>query len=147
MHEIIGDFWGEATKGYDAIVCTTNNTIKNNNELVMGAGIAKQFAERYPNLPKRLGRKTKINPDYNLHLEIYNNTRIFALRTKHNWRDKSDIKLIIVGLAKLHHIATLYEWRILMTRPGCGNGGLNWLDIKQIFDENKYDYFYVINPS
>ena len=40
-----------------ALVCTTNLTIKRNGDLVMGAGIAKEFAIRWPHLPKDWGNR------------------------------------------------------------------------------------------
>ena len=52
MLEVQNDFWQEIEdNSYDAICCTTNKIVKNNGELVMGAGIAKQFKAKYPDLP------------------------------------------------------------------------------------------------
>ena len=65
MNEIIGDFWEEAQKDYDAIVCTTNNVIKSNGELVMGAGIAKDFGYQYPWIPEEWGRRIEQYTPYN----------------------------------------------------------------------------------
>ena len=62
MIEIQGDFWEYAKKA-DAICCTINTTLKYDNLLIMGAGIAKQFAQQYPFLQKdwgdRIGGWTK----------------------------------------------------------------------------------------
>jgi hypothetical protein len=60
MNEIKNDFWLEVQNGsYDAVCCTTNKIVKSNGELVMGAGIAKLFKERYPSLPKEWGERIR----------------------------------------------------------------------------------------
>ena len=43
--------------GYDAICVTTNGVVKRNGELVMGAGVAKQFANKFANIQKFLVKK------------------------------------------------------------------------------------------
>ena len=42
-----------------AICITTNGFVKSNGECVMGRGIAKQFADKYPHIPKLLGDSIK----------------------------------------------------------------------------------------
>ena len=56
MRIIYGDFWDLAKKlNIDVLCVTTNNIVKNNGELVMGAGIAKQFRDRFPELARHFG--------------------------------------------------------------------------------------------
>jgi hypothetical protein len=47
MREVIDNFW-DIWLDYDTSCCTTNCVVKSNGELVMGAGIAKQFTETFP---------------------------------------------------------------------------------------------------
>lgn len=142
-NEISGNFWTKINE-YDAIVCTTNNVIKNNNELVMGAGIAKEFAIRYPFLPVQWGKRITNNQDYYVLITLLSRPHLIALQTKRNWKDPSPISLVSDSLEILNSIAIVLNWnKILMTKPGCGNGGLDWNEIKQIFIDNEYNSFYV----
>jgi hypothetical protein len=102
----------------------------------MGKGIALQAKLRYPRIETTLGRL----------IQKYGN-RVFYLGyglisfpTKHDWRDdKSDIDLIkrsameLVSLFKGDvPIKNKSNRRILLTRPGCGSGNLNWTDVRPI---------------
>ena len=58
MNEVIGDLWSVGSD-WDAFCCTTNLVLKANDELVMGAGIAKQFNQKYPGLAKEWSKRTK----------------------------------------------------------------------------------------
>lgn len=150
MNEIIGDFWEEAYKDYDAIVCTTNSDIKANGKLVMGAGIAKDFAQRFPHLPDEWGKRAKANwhfQGYNVLVSIQHGSPHFvALQTKTHWRDSSSYVLVERSLKRLQLITWTLDWqKILMIRPGCGNGGLEWPLVKEIFEKNNFNKFYVIN--
>lgn len=53
MLEITGDLFEQKC---DAICITTNGFVKKNGEAVMGAGVAKQAADRWITLPKILGK-------------------------------------------------------------------------------------------
>jgi hypothetical protein len=45
----------------DAICITTNGVVKQNGHAVMGAGVARQAASRWPSIPKTLGAKINFN--------------------------------------------------------------------------------------
>ena len=54
MIEVFGDAW-ELSK--DHFLCiTTNGEVKINGQAVMGKGIAKEAANRFPELPEAFGR-------------------------------------------------------------------------------------------
>ena len=140
MIEIKGDFW-EHEHQWLGIVCTTNTTLKNNGELVMGAGIAKDFAIRIPILPKLWGDKVKSGHKTVIVTDMCGvdgnyEPMYIALPTKHDWKLPSPEELVIQSckemLFLINSIARLElgNGKILMTRPGCGNGGLKWENVK-----------------
>lgn len=156
MIEIIGDYWEEAKKDnprYDAIVCTTNMIVKNNGRLVMGAGIAKSFRDRFPELDLSWGSRIRDGIHDNgfmvssAHISL-GGTRFLhfvAFPTKKDWKNDSDIDLIKLSALTLDLVATIMGWRhVLMTRPGCGMGGLDWGFVKKQIDFLD-DRFKVIN--
>lgn len=133
----------------DAICVTTNGVVKSNHELVMGAGIAKQFAEMFPNMPSILGRKVKQHGNYVYHVstlevgDANNTTHVLSFPTKHNYKDKSDIELIkrsairLVKWANANSVVNKHS--IYIPSPGTGLGGLSkdevYSVLNNIFDE------------
>ena len=151
MKQVTGDFWKMARYA-DAICVTTNGIIKNNGELVMGKGIALQFAQRYPGLALKLAA----------HVSRSGNTPclvafdlpdqcdlVLSFPTKHNWVNPSSLELIIDSAKLVVEIANdINLKKILLTRPGCGNGGLDWHRqvepaIRDILDNR----FVVVTPN
>lgn len=141
MIEKIGNFWGEYDK-YDAIVCTTNQIVKSNGELVMGGGIAYDFAVRYPYLPLVWGYQTRKK----IHLTIaYEQQWLIGMPTKKHYKDPSPIDLIEKSCNELVKFADEYKLNsVLMTRPGCGLGGLSWHNVKPCIETILDDRFTVI---
>jgi O-acetyl-ADP-ribose deacetylase (regulator of RNase III) len=112
---------------------------------VMGAGLAKQFKEKYPKMFNRyreecssekmkLGRNYFwINPN-----SLQSNTRctdygefaeIICMPTKNHWKDSSELNWIILALQDLReHVIVNYapSCSIAIPKIGCGLGGLNW---------------------
>lgn len=167
MIELSGDFWQEVCNPtiivdnafasvdfYDAICCTTNKILKQNKALVMGGGIAKEFADKFKHLPFKFGYALDYNRTHfaydGIIVEPINTPEIHtdylvAFPTKNDWRDPSDINLIIRSSKQLKLIATAMQWqRILMTRPGCGLGGLRWNEVKEQIKNILDDRFVVI---
>ncbi len=158
MIEINENFWQEADSGkYDALVYTTNLELNSRAELVMGAGIAKAFKERYPGLPKVWALQliqfdaceeeindipsrlfvTKYLPE-----EIY----LIGLPTKIKWKNSSPIELVSKSLSNLKFfVESAGIKKVLMTRPGCGLGGLSWeKTVRPIFERLKMDDRFVV---
>jgi O-acetyl-ADP-ribose deacetylase (regulator of RNase III) len=142
----------------DAICVTTNGVTKANGELVMGKGIALEFKNKFPSLPAVLGKAVKKNGNVvhvNKAWEItpYNlgNTpsyHIISFPTKHDWRDKSDINLIIQSAQQAVIVADkLGLKKVLLPRPGCGLGGLNWeKEVKPAIEGILDDRFWIVTP-
>jgi len=133
MKELIGNFW-DHVDDFAAICCTTNQMTNTNSGLVMGAGIAKDFAMRYKWLPAEWGRRIKCGDHHDglmitgiLNKEKLSVKYLIAFPTKYDWRNKSDLELIEKTSWTLTQVATIMGWKkILLPRPGCSNGGLKW---------------------
>tara|TARA_R100001510_G_C7631738_1_gene190474 strand:- start:350 stop:796 length:447 start_codon:yes stop_codon:yes gene_type:complete len=111
---------------YNAICVTTNGIVKKDGRLVMGAGVAFQFAKNFPGLDYELGQKvlTYGNRPF---LVFKKNTAIVSFPTKSNWKDKSDKELIKFSAKNLVKIAQSRFWtKIALPAPGVGKGELNW---------------------
>lgn len=133
MIQLSGSLWGY-TADYK---CVTTNGIVSRGCLIMGAGVALQAKQRFPDLPKKLGVWVR---KYGNRPFICPEEKLITFPTKHSWRDDSDLDLIVDSARKIVQITDKYSLdKVFMTRPGCGNGGLNWINVSAaisgVFDD------------
>lgn len=143
MKEIVGDIW----EGDSEVTCvTTNGVVKSNGMAVMGKGTALQAVERYPNCQFTLG--WCLIRFGNVPHIINTSPYIVSFPVKYNWRDDADIGLIYKSAMKLEFMANLFNWTsIALPRPGCGNGGLKWEEVKSILTPLFDDRFWVYSEQ
>lgn len=144
MKEINGDLF-ELAKG--GVLClTTNGFVKKNGECVMGRGCALQAKKRWPSLPYTLG--SSINRIGNMVAELSipeltDYQAVVAFPVKHKWFEKADVELIKHSAWQLRAGAYTRGWQhVYVPRPGCGNGGLSWAQVKPVleqpFDDDRF---------
>jgi hypothetical protein len=146
MKEVKGNAW-HIIDNYDALCITTNGYIKSNGECVMGRGIALEAKKRLRTLPRTLGLAIKYHGN-NVHklFPKYRNTVIISFPVKHNWWEKADIKLIERSAHQLVKLTDKQNFkRVLLPRPGCGNGKLKWDEVKLVLEPIFDDRFYVVS--
>jgi len=90
VKEISGNIWDYYDKG-NWIVITTNGTIKQNGECVMGRGVALDAKIRFPEFPLKLGYMIEHAGNIVADFPKY---RIITFPVKNNWFEKADINLI-----------------------------------------------------
>lgn len=147
MIEIEGDIWNA---NLDVICVTTNGVVNAKGELIMGKGIAKQASDRLPDIRKVLGAHVLHSgnvPKLYRNYPLLKETHIISLPTKNHWKDRSDIDLIENSIKSIVDIADTHPGfrRIGMTRPGCGNGGLNWELVKSFIKPYLDDRFLIFD--
>lgn len=137
MIEVYGDLWTYGD-GVDARVITTNGYIKANGRAVMGRGCAREARDRFPALDLWLGGcllqhgnrcfRTRIADDSGeWDLVTFPVKPEFGRGGVPGWGAPADLDLIRESVYQLVEMANKFEWkRVLMPRPGCGNGGLDW---------------------
>lgn len=106
---------------------------------VMGKGLAKEFREREPQMfeaYKRICDEKLLRPG-KLWLWKGSNNWILNFPTKDHWRNPSRLEWIDQGLTKfVSGHAELGIREISFPRLGCGNGGLNWEDVRPIMERH-----------
>jgi O-acetyl-ADP-ribose deacetylase (regulator of RNase III)/uncharacterized protein YwgA len=128
-----GDMFSEPV---EAIVNTVNCVG------VMGKGVALEFKKRWPDnfkAYKKVCDAKELEPG---RMFIFDTNMLFAtdgprflvnFPTKKHWRSKSEISYIEDGLnALVNEIKVLGIKSIAMPPLGCGNGGLEWDDVKPL---------------
>jgi O-acetyl-ADP-ribose deacetylase (regulator of RNase III) len=67
--------------------------------------------------------------------KLFNPKYIINFPTKRHWRDKSKIEDIQTGLkALVAEVQQLGITSIAIPALGCGNGGLDWLEVKPLIE-------------
>lgn len=91
MREKRGSIWTYLEEINTAICIPTNGSLTRSGEAVMGAGVAKQAKERFPEVPKRLGLFLSMNAErfgktdeelWNIPYLIWHEPMIFSFPTK-----------------------------------------------------------------
>lgn len=109
------------------------NTV--NCEGKMGKGLAFQFKKKYPEMEKsyvEVCKTGELRPG-KLHIFFEQNKYIINFPTKNKWREKTKVEYISDGLKALKKLLIDKEITSVAIPPlGCGNGGLNWNQVKPI---------------
>ncbi len=143
MKEMVGDLWEEYDKGA-WIAIPTNGVVRKGSPpcAVMGAGVAKQAKNRFPEVEMYLGLKLKY---YGNHV-YYLTSGIYSFPTKHHFKDKANLKLIEQSAKEIAKIAEIVNMKqVVIPRPGCGCGEREWEEIKPILEPILDNRFYIIS--
>lgn len=142
MKEIHGNLWDADC---DAIVITTNGTVKQSGEAVMGRGVARQAAKKWPHLPMIWGTHLTENGNHVRGIRTLGPYIVF-FPVKAQWWQVADVGLIKRSTQELVEIVDEALWmHVALPRPGCGNGGLGWKMVKSVIEPLLDDRFVVYN--
>lgn len=133
LHYVHGDLF---QSGAEALVNAVNCVG------VMGKGIALSFKTRFPEnfaAYKLACYRRQVRPGKMFVFQtndLFGNPRIIInFPTKRHWREKSELWYINDGLQDLIKVIDKYHIRSLALPPlGCGNGGLDWYDVKPLIE-------------
>jgi hypothetical protein len=131
MIERAADLW---TVPADVRVITTNGTVRRDGRAVMGRGCARQAALRFPRLPYLLGDALRTHGN---RVHVFDSQALRASEglvtfpVKHHWAERADLALIAASVAAFAG-QLLPGATYVMPRPGCGNGGLRWADVRPL---------------
>ena len=131
-----GDLWDFHKAGFRVVVTTNigwHPVTKANN---MGAGMALQASLRYPSLPRwygcrcaKLGDALGVIEDRKRRLVFLPVKPLLTLADpERSWMQKAQMPFVTHGVASLCRVVRKGS-PIAMSFPGCGNGGLDELDV------------------
>ena len=129
MKEIIGNIWNIPC---DAICIPTNGNVDGRGRAIMGAGLARQAADRFPDIKESFGLQMFEQPNLKvciIHRFTHFDRRcvLLSFQTKSSWKDPSNIGLITESAEELVDAMNWEKFRtILLPHVGCGLGKLNW---------------------
>jgi O-acetyl-ADP-ribose deacetylase (regulator of RNase III) len=133
MKEARGDLWEYPA---DAYAITTNLATRKDGSAVLGRGVALQAKERFPRLEDILGRFIRKGGTVGVFETVFHRTcreilliRLVVFPVKYHWSQKGDYDLIRASTSELVKLTNTMGWQtVALPRPGCGNGGLPWID-------------------
>lgn len=162
MIELVGGLWTEHARGKWACV-TTNGDVDRRGRAIMGGGCALEAKQRFPNLPERLGlalRDNRTPTDDGNNCYVFDDLRVISFPTKYHPYHRSDIVLIQRSAQQLMRILRDREHDVehngvvypavrcvVLPRPGCGLGGLEWAFVANILRPILDDRVHVISPA
>lgn len=126
----------------------------------MGAGLAKQFADRFPDMYTDYVEVCALGllDIGDLHVyQIVENcpfphpSYIINFPTKKKWENPSKIEYIEAGLTKLDEKCRFLKiFRVALPKLGCGLGGLKWEDVGELIHKqlsgSDIEYILCIRP-
>jgi hypothetical protein len=144
MIEVKGNLW--SYWNHDHIICiTTNGTLKKNGSGVMGRGCAAEATKKVPKIAEYLGKVITHFGNHVHHLVDKPLPIIVSFPVKHNWWERADLELIERSKKEL-----LEFWKngythkkVVIPRPGCGNGGRRWEEVKPILEDLPDDFLVI----
>jgi hypothetical protein len=148
MIEERGDLW---TLRADARCVTTNGEAVGEGKkrhAVMGRGVALQATQRWPDLAHHFAELLDKYSNRPMKLRLLEDgSWLCSFPVKEHWRDKADESLIMDSAFKLQDMADKFGWqRVVIPRPGCGNGGLDWEYVRDLLMPFLDDRFVVAIP-
>lgn len=149
MIDVSGNLWDYPA---EVTAITTNGVVKANGACVMGRGCAREARDRYPGLDITLG--TFIRAFGNRCFRIVSpivrpncplDRTLLTFPVKHRWDEPADLRLIATSCEQAMAMADKFGWKsIVLPRPGCGNGRLNYYDVEPLISDLLDDRFHVI---
>ncbi|MDD2581123.1 MAG: ADP-ribose-binding protein [Desulfuromonadaceae bacterium] len=128
MHETVGDIWEYAERGC-RVVITTNGSLTRDGRGIFGRGVARQAAERFPELANILG---KLIAEEGSHVFDLGHGIVTFPVEETPW-SLPDLRIIARSAEELRLLADRSGWeRVVVPRPGCGGGGLAWKDVQPL---------------
>jgi hypothetical protein len=147
LNTYTGDLWSLIETHH--LVIPTNIGYRRDRTAIMGVGLAKQAAQRWPALTVQLGEyyaKNRADSEVVGFSMFAPNARLFAfpvkpLAAQHNrsWQQPASLELITKSAQQLASIVTSYQrfdptvdLQVAVPRVGCGNGGLDWAIVEPV---------------
>jgi len=139
MLEACRDIWDYLGKGVIAI--TTSGSLTRGGKAVMGRGVARQALLRFPNLPDELGRLLQ---EHGNHVQLLTGGMVSFPVEESAWACP-ELRLIARSAKELRQLADREGWEmVVVPRPGCGGGGLEWREVRPLLEKHFDERFVVV---
>jgi hypothetical protein len=143
MVEISGDLWERHATG-EVVAITTGGAVDKHGACMMPRGCAAQARERFPGIDKVLGA---LISRYGNHVYDIGN-RIISFPVENSPFEFPDTRIIERSCRELLELSECNGWtRVVVPRPGCGGGGLEWNEVRRVLNRHFDERFQVISQE
>jgi len=135
-----GNMWDDTRGEFRVVLATTCSVVSfannPNGELVMGAGSARQLAERYPHTPELFAQTIQSGKTVSDYGFLWHPSWLWgAFQTKRHFRDDSRLDVIALSTGGLLSAAIMYpSFTFHLPYPGVGYGNLSSMAVAPIID-------------
>jgi hypothetical protein len=147
MKEIEGDLFEQEA---DAVCLTTNGSVKKDSRAVMGRGVALKATQIWLGIELQLGNHLKVfgNTVAPLRYDKERKIAVVSFPVKDQWFEVARLDLIDQSCKALLELTNVQGWsKVILPRPGCGNGGLSWETVKPIVEQLDDRFIVVYKPG
>jgi hypothetical protein len=143
VKEIEGNLWDVAA---DLRAITTNPIVNRRDEAVMGRGCAREAKSKVPGIERHFARLLRAHGNRVMLLSrLRDGSRLASFPVKHHWKEEADPRLIRRSAQQLVALADKFGYeRVVIPRPGCGNGRLSWEEVGPVLAGILDDRFSVV---
>ncbi|WP_432822170.1 ADP-ribose-binding protein [Trichloromonas sp.] len=142
MKEVVGNLWDYL--GRVPVCITTGGMVTPRGDCAMPRGCARQARDRFPELSGQLGRLIREKGN---HVHDLDNGLV-SFPVENSPFDVPGLGLIERSCAELLALVEERGWpQVLVPRPGCGGGGLQWHEVRPILQKYFDDRFLVIRAK
>jgi len=141
MQLITGDLREQHQQGH-VIAVTRGGLVGKGGPCAMPSGTAKQAAQKFPHLPYILGDQIK---KFGIHVFDLGN-RIVSFPVESSRFENPDLSIIDRSCKELVALTIDKGWQhVVVPRPGCGQGVLQWNDVQPILEQQFNSRFHIID--
>jgi hypothetical protein len=142
MLEAVGDIWEYSGRG--VIVISASGSLTRDGRAVLGRGVARQAALRFPGIAEKLGRLLAQRGNHVFDL----GDGIVSFPVEESAWSLPDLRIIARSAQELRALADASAWKkIIVPRPGCGGGGLAWEDVRPLLEPLFDERFLVVSQA
>lgn len=142
MKEVFGDLWDYL--GIAPVCITTGGMVTPRGECAMPRGCARQARDRFPELAGQLGRLIREKGNHVHELD----GGLISFPVENSPFEVPGPGLIERSCGELLALVDNRGWpQVVVPRPGCGGGGLQWAEIKPILEKYFDDRFLIVSAG
>jgi len=143
VRELQGDLWEEHARGA-VVVITTGGQVNRDGCCAMPRGCARQARERFAGLDWTLGQLIRAHGNHVFDL----GRRVVSFPVENSPLEVPSLVLIEQSCRELVDLTGYKGWgEMVVPRPGCGGGGLEWPTVRPILEKYFDERFLVIHQD
>lgn len=140
MREVIGDLWDYHGQG-SVVAITTGGLVEKDGCCAMPRGCARQANDRIKDLSWTLGQQITAFGNHVFDL----GHRVVSFPVENSPYEVPSQSLIERSARELVELTDYKGWaQVVVPRPGCGGGGLQWEQVRPLLEQYLDDRFLVI---